>query len=73
MKLSSNVVDDPNDENNFRHKFLLSNAQVSGLTKASPNGSSANIKLSKIQLHEIRESGLFLGRCLGPLLKTRFF
>ena len=25
LKLSSNVVDDANDENNFLHKFLLTN------------------------------------------------
>ena len=31
---------------------------------------SANIKLSKTQLHKIEQSGGFLGRLLGPLLKT---
>ena len=31
---------------------------------------SANIKLSKIQVHKIGQSGRFLGRILGPLLKT---
>ena len=34
------------------------------------NGSSANIKLSKTQLHKIGQSIEFLGRLLGPLLKT---
>ena len=33
-------------------------------------GSSANIKLSKTQLHKIGQSGGFLGRLLGPLPKT---
>ena len=37
------------------------------------NGSSANIKLSKTQLYKIGQSGGFLGRLLGPLLKTRLF
>ena len=46
LKLSSNVVGDSNDENNFCHK-LLTNTQVSRLRKAFANGSSANIKLSK--------------------------
>ena len=32
--------------------------------------SSANIKLSKTQLHKIGQSGGFLGRLLGTLLKT---
>ena len=40
------------------------------LRKAFANGSSANIKLSKAQLHKIEQSGRFLGRRLGPLLKT---
>ena len=34
--------------------------------KAFTNGSSANIKLPKIQLHKIRQSGEFLDRILGP-------
>ena len=70
MKLSPNVVGDSNDENNFLHKLLLTNTQVSKLRKAFANNSSANIKLSKTQLHKIGQSGGFLGRLLGPLLKT---
>ena len=31
LKLSSNVVDDYNDENNFPHILLLNNTQVSRL------------------------------------------
>ena len=54
LKLSSNVVGDSNDENNFSHELLLTNTQVSMLRKAFTNNSSANIKLSKIQLHKIR-------------------
>ena len=57
-------------ENNFPHKFLLTNTQVSRLGKAIANNSSANIKLSKTQLHKIGQSGGFLGRLLRPLLKT---
>ena len=53
LKLSSNVVGDPNDENDFPHKLLLTNTQVSMLCKAFANYSSANIKLSKPQLHKI--------------------
>ena len=70
LKLSSNVVGDSNDENNFLHKLLLTNIRVSNLHKAFENNSSANIKLSKTQLHKIGQSGRFLGRFLGPLLKT---
>ena len=68
MKISS-VVGGSNDENNFSYKLLLP-TQLSRLHKAFANSSSANIKLSKIQLHKIGESGGFLGRLLGPLLKT---
>ena len=38
--------------------------------KAFTNGSSANIKLSKTQLHKIGQSGGFLDGFLRPLLKT---
>ena len=50
--------------------MLLSNTQVSKLYKTFANGLSANIKLSKTQLHKIGQSGGFLGRILEPLLKT---
>ena len=50
--------------------MFLINTQVSRLCKAFPNNSSANIKLSKTQLHKIVQSGVFLGRLLGPLLKA---
>ena len=70
LKTSSNVVRDSNDENNFPHRLLLTNTQVSKLRKAFANGSSGNIKLSKSQLHKIGQSGGFLGRHIGTLLKT---
>ena len=70
MKISSNVVGDYYDENDFPHKLLLTNTQVSKLNKAFKSGSSANIKLSKTELNKIRQSGRFSGRFLGPLLKT---
>ena len=63
-------VGDSNDENSFPHKLLLSNTQVSKHYKTFANGLSANIKLSKTQLHKIGQSGGFLGRILEPLLKT---
>ena len=54
---------------NFPHKLLLTNTQVSKFHPAFENGSSANKKLSKTQLHKIGQSGGFLGRILGRLLK----
>ena len=70
MKISSNIVGDSNNEKNFLYKLLLTNTQVSKFRKAFANNSSANIKLSKNQLHKIRQSGGFLVRLLGSLLKT---
>ena len=69
LKISSNVAGDSNDQNNFPYKLLLTNAQVSRLRKSFANNSSVNKKLSKIQLHKIRQSGGFLNRLLEPLLK----
>ena len=70
LKISSNDVGDSNDESNFPHKLLLPNTQILKLRKAFKNGSSAHIKLSKTHLHKIGQTGGFLGRLLGPLLKT---
>ena len=72
MKISSNVIRDSVVENNFPHKLLLTNTQVSKLRKAFTNGSSANVELSKTQLHKIGQSRGYLGSLLGPLLKTGF-
>ena len=47
LNLLSNIVGDSNDENNFPHKLLLTNKQVSKLCKAFANNSLADIKLSK--------------------------
>ena len=64
------MIGDSNDEINFSHQLLLTNTQVSNLCKAFANNLSANIKLSKTQLSKMIQSGGFLGRLLGPLLKT---
>ena len=70
LRLSSNMVSNSDDETNFPHKLLLTNRQVANLRKAFANHSSADIKLSKTQLSKMIQSGGFLGRLLGPLLKT---
>ena len=57
------------DETNFLHKLLLTNRHVSNLRKAFANHLSADIKLSKTQLPKMIQSGGFLGRLLGSLLK----
>ena len=68
LRLSSNLIGD--NETNLPHKLLLINRQVSSLRKAFSNHLSADIKLSKTQLSKMIQSGRFLGRLLGPLLKT---
>ena len=58
-------------EINFPHKFLLTNRKVANLRKAFAKHLSSDIKLSKSQLFKMIQSGRFLGRWLGPLLKAR--
>ena len=62
------MIDD--NETNFPHQLLLTNRQVSNICKAFANNSSIDIKLSKTQLSKMIQSGGFLGRLLGPSLKT---
>ena len=57
-------------ETNFPHQLLLTNRQVANIRKAFANNSSIDIKLSKTQLSKMIQSGGYLGRLLGPLLKT---
>ena len=65
------MIGDSDDKINFPHELLLTNRQVANLLQAFANKSSTDIKLSKTQLYKMRQSGRFLGRLLGPLLKTR--
>ena len=64
------MIGNSDDETNFPHELLLTNRQVGNLCKAFANNSSTDIKLSKTQLSKMIQSGGFLGRLLGPLLKT---
>ena len=68
LRLSSNMIGD--NETNFPHNLLLTNRQVANLLKAFANYLSIDIKLSKAQLSKMIQSGGFLGRLLGSLLKT---
>ena len=63
------MIDD--DETIFAHKLLLTNREFSSLHKAFANHSSTDIKLSKTQFSKMIQSGVFLGRLIDPLLKTR--
>ena len=70
LGISSNMVGNSNDNTNFPHELLLTNRQVANIRKAFAKHSSTDIKLSKTQLSKMIESVGFLGRLLGPLLKT---
>ena len=69
-KISSNIIGNSGDNTNFPHELLLTIRQVSNLRKAFAKNTSTDIKLSKTQLSKMIQSGGFLGRLLGPLLKT---
>ena len=70
LRLSSNMIGDSNDKKNFPHELLLNNRKVANLYKAGVNHLSTDNKLSKTQLSKMIQSGGFIGRLLGPLLKT---
>ena len=70
IRLSSNIVGNSDGETNFPHKLLLTNRQVVNLRKTFADNSSTDTKLSKTQISKMIQSGGFLGRLLGPLLKT---
>ena len=59
-----------NMETNFPHKLLVNNRQVANLCKAFASYLLTGIKLLKTQLSQMIKSGRFIGRLLGPLLKT---
>ena len=58
------------DETNFSDKLLLTNIQVANIRRAFAKHTSANIKLLKTQLSKMIQSGGYLGRLLGLLLRT---
>ena len=68
LRLSSNMIGF--DETNFSHKLLLTNRNVANLFQNFDEKSRSDIKLSKTQISKMTQSGGFLGRLLGPLLKT---
>ena len=70
IRLSPNMIGDSNDKTNFPHELLLTDRQASSIRQAFANNSSMNIKFSKNQLSKMIQSGGFLGKLLGPLLKT---
>ena len=70
LRLSSTMVGNSGDNTNFPHELLLTDRQVANIRKAFTNNLSTDIKFSKAQLSKMIQSGGFLGKLLGPLLRT---
>ena len=70
LRISLNMVGNSNDNTNFPNELLLTNRQVENIREAFAKNTSTDIKLSKTQLAKMIQSGGFLGKLLGPLLKT---
>ena len=70
LRLSSNMVGNSGDNTNFPHELLLTDRQVANIRKAFANNISTDIKFSKAQLSKMIQSGGFLGKLSGPLLRT---
>ena len=56
--------------NTLPHELLLTTRQTTKLRNATGNTMSTDVKLSKAQISKIIQSGGFLGKLLGPLIKT---
>ena len=64
------MVGNSGDNTNFPHELLLTDRQVANIRKAFANNISTDIKFSKAQLSKMIQSGGFLGKLSGPLLRT---
>ena len=53
--------------NNLPHELFLRTRQTTKLRNAIENNMSTDIKLSKVQIPRIIQSGGFLGKIRGPL------
>ena len=56
--------------NDLPHELLLTTRQKTKLRNAFNNNMSTDLKFSKAQISKIIQSGGFLSKLLGPLLKT---
>ena len=56
--------------NNLPHELLLTSRQITKLRNNIENNLQTDIKLSKAQISKIIQSGGFLAKIVGPLLKT---
>ena len=56
--------------NDLPHELLLTTRQKTKIRNAFNNNMSTNLKFSKAEINKIIQSGGFLSKLLGPLLKT---
>ena len=70
LRLSSNMIGNSGDNTSFSHELLLNDRQVANIRKAFANNLSTDIKFSKAQLSKMIQSGGYLGKLLGSLLRT---
>ena len=56
--------------NNLPHELFLTQRQITKLRNNIEHNLQTDIKLSKAQISKIIQSGGFLGKLFGPLLKT---
>ena len=68
LRLSSNMIGNPDNEANFPHKLLSTNREVANIHRAFANHTSTDIKLSKAQLTKMQKGGFL--RFLSSLLKS---
>ena len=72
LGLSSNMIDDSDNKINFPHELLLTNRQFANLRKSKPLQIFIHWYQIIKKLSNIIQSGGFLGRLLGPLLKQDY-
>ena len=69
LRLSSKMTGNSDDATIFSNKKLLTNRQVANLRRGFAKHTSTYITLSKTQLSKMIQSGGFIGRVLGPVLR----
>ena len=70
LRLTSNMIGNSDDKISFAHELILNNKQVANICQVLANNSSTDIKLLKIQLSKMIQSGSFFGRLHSSLIKT---
>ena len=73
LNLSSNMIGNSNDKNNFPHKLFLADTQVSRLCKVFANGWSAKIKFLKTQFFKLIQPRGIIAVLVGVIPQLMFY